>query len=139
MDFYQKSKMLVKKWLGQSESNQRSYKDRKKLTVETLEPRVMLAAAPVINEFLASNNTYLDGDGNDSDWIEIYNAGDASVNLGGWYLSDDSGELTKWPFPSVDLAAEDYLIIYASGQDEDDYIDAGGNLHTNLQLSSNGE
>ncbi len=49
---------------------------------EQLEPRVMLDAAPVITEFMASNNsTVQDADGHYSDWVEIYNAGTEAVDL----------------------------------------------------------
>src|SRR5207247_915448 len=52
----------------------------------------------VINEFLASNQStnglrddddLLHGFTNQVGWIEIYNAGSAAVDLGGWSLSDD--------------------------------------------------
>ena len=29
------------------------------------------------------------------DWVELYNPSSASVNLAGWYLSDDVGEPDK--------------------------------------------
>ncbi len=52
------------------------------LHIEQLEPRRYLAGAPLITEFLASNDNGLrDGDGNASDWIEIHNAGDMPVDL----------------------------------------------------------
>ena len=61
----------------------------------------------VINEFLANNsgstnsvhpNTIRDEDGDNSDWIELYNAGNSTVDLDGWYLSDATTNLTKWRF-----------------------------------------
>ena len=43
-----------------------------------------------INEIMASNATVIaDNEGDFDDWIEIYNAGNVSVNLAGLYLSDD--------------------------------------------------
>ena len=57
-------------------------------TFESLEARQWLAAQPVISEAQAVNDTTLqDGDGNFSDWIELYNAGDEAVNLAGWHLT----------------------------------------------------
>ncbi len=107
---------------------------------EKLEPRQMLDAMPLISEFMASNNnTLLDGDGNSPDWIEIHNAGDQAINLQGWSLTDDSGELQKWSFPDKVLGVDEYLVVFASGQDVDNYVDAGGYLHTNFKLSSDGE
>ncbi len=57
---------------------------RQQLKFESLEPRMLLAAWPVITEFLARNDsTLLDGDGQYEDWIELYNGGDADVDLQG--------------------------------------------------------
>ena len=64
---------------------------------------LLLAACPgraaetvTITEFLASNvGKLVDEDGDSSDWIEIYNDGNNSVNLAGWYLTDDATDLTK--------------------------------------------
>ena len=45
---------------------------------EQLEPRLMLAAQPIISEFMASNSSSIqDGFGHHSDWIELTNTGDA--------------------------------------------------------------
>ena len=44
----------------------------------------------VINEIMASNDfTAVDEFGEFDDWIEIYNKGNESINLSGYYLSDD--------------------------------------------------
>lgn len=88
-----------------------------------------------ISELMASNAQSLqDLDGDSPDWIELYNPGPESVQLAGWYLSDEEADLTKWAFPPLILAAETYLIVFASGKDR---IDAG--LHTNFKLSASGE
>ena len=94
----------------------------------------------MITEFMASNETtHYDGDGNASDWIELHNFGAAPLNLSGWCLTDRADNLTKWRFPGVTLPAGGYLVVYASNQSRDDYIDAGGRLHTNFLLSASGE
>ena len=101
---------------------------------------VELPSTLIISEFMASNDTTLnDGDGNSSDWIEIHNFGAAPVNLGGWHLTDRADNLDKWQFPSVVIPAGGYLLVFASNQNEDDYIDAGGFIHTNFSLSAGGE
>jgi hypothetical protein len=97
-------------------------------------------AQVVISEFMAKNDsTLIDGDGNYSDWIELYNTGEEAVDLTQWYLSDDVDDLTQWTFPSTTIAAGEYLIVFASGQDEVGYTDSLGYLHTNFKLSGNGE
>ena len=116
------------------------YRKRMLRHIERLEVRHLLAAEPIISEFGASNaTTLLDGDGNASDWIELYNAGDESVDLAGWHLTDDQGDLTKWTFSSVSLGPEEFLVVFASGQDDPAYVDAAGNLHTTFRLSREGE
>ena len=45
--------------------------------MEPLERRDLLAADPIITEFVAANGSTIDdGNGATSDWIEIYNNGD---------------------------------------------------------------
>ncbi|WP_197528396.1 lamin tail domain-containing protein [Aeoliella mucimassa] len=110
----------------------------RRLRHESLETRCMLAAQPIITEFLASNSDVLDDeDGDSSDWIELYNAGDMPLDLNGWYLTDDAGDLTQWSFPAVTLGAGDYLVVFASGKDRADAD--GTELHTNFSLSAAGE
>ena len=43
----------------------------------------------VINELLANS-------GQESDWIELHNTTTQAINIGGWYLSDDANDLTKY-------------------------------------------
>ena len=117
-------------------SSRRSF-SRRNGGLEALEDRRVLTAVPVISEFLASNNSVLDDeDGDDSDWVELHNAGDTDMSLNRWYLTDDANNLRKWRFPEVNLGAGEYLIVFASGKDRDI---TGQELHTNFRLSSGGE
>ncbi len=104
-----------------------------RLKFEQLEPRLAMAGV-VINEFLALNTDGLaDEDGQRSDWIELKNADAAPVNIGGWYLADGQDQ---WQIPSVTLAPNEYLVIFASGKDR---RVIGQPLHTNFQLAAGGE
>ena len=108
--------------------------------LEQLEPRCVLAALPVISEFMASNSgEFRDGDGRTSDWIEIHNAGDESIDLLGHRLTDDSDQPDKWVFSSRVLAPGEYLIVFASSQSEPAYVDSEGFLHTTFALRRRGE
>ncbi|MDP6637089.1 MAG: lamin tail domain-containing protein [Phycisphaerae bacterium] len=107
---------------------------------EALEPRLLLSGSVVITEFMADNvSTHPDGDGLFSDWIELHNPGGVSVDLDGWFLSDDESVRNKWSFPSVTLDSGEYLVVFASNQAVVDYVDGGGNLHTNFALNADGE
>lgn len=69
----------------------------------------------IISEFVAENSSGLEDEDMDSpDWIEIYNGANASVNLGGYKLTNGT---TTWTFPSTTLAAYGHLVVYASGKD----------------------
>jgi len=104
-----------------------------------LSPSTMVRAQELIriNEFMAVNDTGLDDEDRDeADWIEIYNAGTDTVDLGGWYLTDDVNDLRRWAFPEVTLAPDAYLVVFASGKNRTDPL---GILHTNFKLKGNGE
>ena len=95
------------------------------------------AHALVISEFMAVNDsTITDDDGDRSDWIEIHNESAAAVDLGGYYLTDDDGNLLKWLWPSVILPAGGYLLVWASDKNR---TDPSAPLHTNFKLSGSGE
>ena len=88
-----------------------------------------------INEFMASNDvTVADPDGEFEDWIELYNNSTETVDLSGYFLTDDGTDPAQWTFPDgTSIAPGAYLIIWA---DEDE--DQEG-LHANFKLSSSGE
>jgi hypothetical protein len=90
-----------------------------------------------LNEILTRNVTDIsDGFGKREDWIELYNPNTVTVNLDAYYLTDNSGNLTKWNFPAVSIASQGYLIVFASGEDT---IDPSGKAHTNFSLGAVGE
>lgn len=94
-------------------------------------------ATPRITEFMASNEaTFQDDDEDYSDWIEIHNSGEQSLNLNGWFLSDEAEDKMKWQFPAVTLGAGEYLVVFASNEDR---VNPAAALHTNFKLSSGGE
>ena len=108
--------------------------------LEALEPRLLLAGNPLLSEFMADNVSALpDGDGNYEDWVEIHNPTSSPIDLGGWYLSDDPSNLRQWRFPSLTIPPGGYGVVFASGEDDDDYVDAGGHLHTTFALDAVGE
>ncbi|MEZ6116376.1 MAG: CotH kinase family protein [Pirellulaceae bacterium] len=110
------------------------------LHLEALEARCLLAADVYITELMARNETTLrDGFGEFSDWIELFNAGGEPVDLAGWHLTDNPDEPTKWTFPQQELAPQEYLIVFASGQQQNNVMDEDGHWHTNFRLSGDGE
>ncbi len=98
--------------------------------------RLGTADTLVITEFMAINeDRIVDEDGEYRDWVEIYNYGEAPVDLEGWALTDDEEVLDKWKFPAGrSLAPGEFLVVFASGKWRD-----GEELHTNFKLSKGGE
>ena len=91
----------------------------------------------VISEFMADDRSTLpDEDGEYSGWIEIYNPTAGTVNLGGYFLTDDAASPTRWGFPNTNLASGSWLVVFASGKDR---TQAGAALHTSFRLNNHGE
>ena len=112
----------------------------------------------VINEFMAVNSnlsdlrptpvvniyTVIGGEREYADWIELKNRSSQTINLAGWYLTDNPDNLIKWSFPAgISISAGGYVVVYASNKDESKYgypfEDDRGYWHTNFELSLNGE
>lgn len=87
-----------------------------------------------ISEFVANNNDgIVDADSDREDWIEIWNTSGVAGDLGGWYLTDDPINLTKWELPATEMTSGGYLVVFASGKDR---AIAANELHTNFRLQS---
>lgn len=98
---------------------------------------IVWAQEIAINEVMSSNTSIIeDEDGDNEDWIEIYNYGTTAVNLEGFGISDDETVPFKWVFPAVTIEANEYMLIWASDKDR---TIAGEPLHTNFKISSGGE
>jgi hypothetical protein len=71
----------------------------------------------IINEILAHSDTpYVDT-------IELYNAGTASVDISGWWLSDSSANLASYQIPSMaPLAPGAYVVFYGDTDFGGDFL-----------------
>jgi len=97
--------------------------------------QIPVVSGLVINEIMAGNfSAVADQDGEYDDWVELYNGNNYSINLDGYYLSDNENEPTKWSFPNVTIAPNDYLIIWC-----DTAGGAQAGLHTTYRLSGDQE
>ncbi len=86
----------------------------------------------LINEFSCANqNIIADNFGEYEDWIELYNAGAAPIDLTGYYLSDSKNNPTKWPIPSGILNPGAFRLFFASGRN----VVGGGFSHTSFKLT----
>lgn len=103
-----------------------------------------LEATVVINEILASNQTGIrDGFGERSDWIELYNRSNRTVDLRDWVLTDDLTTIDDRRFPSLNLAPGEFLMVFAggdqSGQLTQPFLDDQRRLHLPFRLRAVGE
>jgi len=93
----------------------------------------------VINEFMASNNSSAqDPQGQYDDWIEIHNYGPDAIDIGGFYLTDDLSNPTKWRILDgipilTTIAPNGYLLVWADNDTE------YSGLHANFKLDADGE
>jgi hypothetical protein len=100
-------------------------------------------SALVITEISPANMDWLDEDGGDPGWIEIYNAGDVAANLKGYSLVEDTLKPRKWVFGDELIAAHDFRIVFC---DKGNVVSVDGGddnqfhkrTHTNWKLSKKG-
>lgn len=73
----------------------------------------------VINEVCSHNlSLALDGNGNNSDYIELYNPSFTLVSLEGWCLTDRedaNGDREEHCFPEIYMNPRSYLLLFADG------------------------
>ncbi len=92
----------------------------------------------VINEFTAENSTLEDEYGETNDWIEIYNAGSAAIELGDLFVTDQLSSKMKHRIRrskdgSTIIEPGAYKLLWA-----DDDVEQGP-LHLGFKLSADGE
>ena len=60
----------------------------------------------VINEVLAHSDTVI------GDWIELHNTGLSSIDIGGWFLSDDKDQLKKYQIADGTVIPANAYIVF---------------------------
>jgi hypothetical protein len=87
--------------------------------------------AVVINEVMANPKA------GDPDWIELYNTTSQPIDLGGWFISDDGNDLTKYEIAAgTSVPANGYIVFYENVHFANP-SDPG--CHTPFAFSRNGE
>jgi hypothetical protein len=88
----------------------------------------------VFNEVLARNDGVINHGGHFPDLVELYNAGTATVDLGGLRMTDDLNAPDKFMFPSgTTVPPGGYLVLYA------DDADGTAGIHLGFSLDQDGE
>ncbi|MDH5251052.1 MAG: lamin tail domain-containing protein [Cyclobacteriaceae bacterium] len=78
------------------------------------------------NEEIFINEVYAAG----NDWLELYNDGETTKDVGGYFIYDDATIKYALPANTI-IAAKGFLVLVCD--------DTGVGLHTNFKLSSSGE
>jgi Na+-transporting methylmalonyl-CoA/oxaloacetate decarboxylase gamma subunit len=91
-----------------------------------------------INEVLVINtDDYMDNFGHRSGWLELFNTSYGTVDIGGCYLTNDPGNLTKYMIPRGDVLTKvkprQHILFWA------DSIPARGTFHLNFKLENSDE
>jgi hypothetical protein len=93
----------------------------------------------MINEVMGYNRTiYCDAYNEYDDWIELYNGGDAPIDIGGMFLTDSLDDPTLFRISSeysdsTTIPAGEHLILWA------DHTKEQGILHLGFNISKTGE
>lgn len=91
-----------------------------------------------INEIVANNKLYPDEYGDFDDYIELYNASDEDINIGGWFISDTPANPALYQFPDnkpeeTTITGKGRIIVWADKQPDQ------GALHAFFNLSKESE
>lgn len=126
--------------IAANESRGRNYDGSSQwITFQPSTPRQTNATIPaqnlLINEFMTVNlNSVVDNFGEHDPWIELYNPNSDTIDLAGWFISDNASypEKFRFPFglPDTRIAPGDHLLIWADGQISQ------GPLHLNYRLNT---
>jgi len=72
----------------------------------------------IVTEFMEKNKAAVrDEDGDFSDYVELYNAGDEAISLEGFRISDNP-EQSGWKFPNVSIEPGGYLLVFTSNKEK---------------------
>jgi len=95
----------------------------------------------LINEWMADNKTTL-ADPTDNgfhDWFELYNPGNTSADLSGFYLGQGMTNKTRFQIPDgYTIAPNGFLLVWADDESSQNSSNRTA-LHANFKLSKDGE
>ena len=89
-----------------------------------------------ITEISPLNLSWLDEDGDDPAWVEIYNAGDVAANLKGYALVENLEKPRKWVFGDELIAAKSFRIVFCDKKNITEVKGAdNGDMHARTHTS----
>jgi len=94
-----------------------------------------------INEWMAENTSFISnpGTGKYDDWFELFNPTATPAELGGYYLTDNLGNPTKYRIPTgYRVPGHGFLLVWADETTTANKTNSP-DLHVNFKLSKDGE
>ena len=96
-----------------------------------------------ITEIAPLNMDWLDENGDDPSWVEIYNSSDKDIDLEGYTLVENVKNLRKWVFGSNIIKAKSFRVVFCDRKDisaveSADIGDRHTRPHTNWKLDKDG-
>lgn len=100
-------------------------------------------SALVITEISPVNLNWLDENGDDPGWVEIYNAGSTEANLKGYALIENRKSSRKWVFGNVVLQPKQFTTVFCDNKNLNevvgrDTLNIHFRPHTNWKLEKDG-
>lgn len=96
-----------------------------------------------INEWMADNGSFVHdpADGKSQDWFELFNPTTNTVDLGGWYLTDNLAQPYQFRVPPnghYTIPPMGFLLVWADAETNQNTA-AHADLHAEFKLERNGE
>jgi gliding motility-associated-like protein len=85
----------------------------------------------VINEVSCSNRSHLDNYGDLEDWVELLNVGSTTIDLTGFYMTDNPNNWSKFQVGNIQIAPGQRIMVYCSTRN----ITLPNVIHTNFKLT----
>ncbi|GAU07323.1 CotH kinase family protein [Desulfoplanes formicivorans] len=83
-------------------------------------------------QHIVINEIFVLGKGKRPDWIELYNSGNATCDIGGFTLSDNNKKIHKWTIPkNTFIRPGGFVLFFADKKNVEN--------HTNFKLDAGGE
>ena len=126
-----------------------SPKGEEEIPIPKEELHVSDAPVLLLTEISALNLSWLDHEGDDPAWVEIYNSGDKDVNLKGYSLVESLANPQKWVFRGETIPAKSYRTVFLDKKDitttegmadgvNDENQPLHARTHTNWKLDKKG-
>lgn len=100
-------------------------------------------SALLITEISPVNLDWLDENGEDPGWVEIYNAGKDTANLKGYTLVENLKSVRKWVFGNLKIAPKKFVVVFCDKKNLSEVVGKDTlsyhfRPHTNWKLEKSG-